>query len=130
MRRGALRVFPCRWLLLYETDNSLEKAEPLGQAISLLGEEPRLAAAGFTVKRHDGSFGGYGMRFPSWFSFLAGPNLTALWNLHRPNDSPWQLTQGTPLAPLRYRFYQSAGDSTQGLGTSGRIRCKSVPLFR
>ena len=93
---AAIARFPaCRWLLLYETDNSLEQGEPLRQAISLLSEEPRLAAAGFTVKRHDGSFGGYGMRFPSWFSFLAGPNLAARWNLHRPNDSPWQLTQGT-----------------------------------
>jgi len=91
---AAIARFPtCRWLLLYETDNFLEKAEPLCQAISLLRAEPRLAAAGFTVKRHDGSFGGYGMRFPSWFSLLAGPNLAGRWNLHRPNDSPWQLTQ-------------------------------------
>lgn len=92
---AAIARFPsCRWLFLYETDNFLEQAEPLEQAISLLSDEPRLAAAGFTVKRHDGSFGGYGMRFPSWFSLLAGPNLAARWSLHRPNDSPWQLTQG------------------------------------
>ena len=91
----AIARFPsCRWLLLYETDNSLKQPEPLEQAISLLSGEPRLAAAGFTVQRHDGSFGGYGMGFPSWFSFLAGQNLAARWNLHRPNDSPWQLAQG------------------------------------
>ena len=91
---GIARFPSCRWLLLYETDNFLEQAEPLRQAISLLSEEPRLAAAGFTVKRHDGSFAGYGMRFPSWFSLLAGPNLAARWDLHRPNDSPWRITHG------------------------------------
>lgn len=91
---AAIARFPsCRWLFLYETDNFLEQAAPLEQAISLLSEEPRLAAAGFTVKRHDGSFAGYGMRFPSWFSLLAGQNLAARWNLYRPNDAPWQLTK-------------------------------------
>jgi GT2 family glycosyltransferase len=92
----AIARFPtCRWLLLYETDNFLEQTEPLRQAISLLSEEPGLAAAGFTVKRHDGSFAGYGMRFPGWFSLLAGLNLASRWNLHRPNDSPWQVTKET-----------------------------------
>jgi GT2 family glycosyltransferase len=92
---AAIARFPsCRWLFLYETDNSLEQAEPLGQAISLLSDEPRLAAAGFTVKRHDESFAGYGMRFPSWFSLLAGPNLAGRWNLHGPNDSSWQVKKG------------------------------------
>jgi GT2 family glycosyltransferase len=92
---AAIARFPsCRWLFLYETDNSLEQAEPLGQAISLLSDEPRLAAAGFTVKRHDESVAGYGMRFPSWFSLMAGPNLAGRWNLHCPNDSSWQLKKG------------------------------------
>jgi len=92
---AALARFPlCRWLLLYETDNSLAQPEPLRQAILLLSEEPRLAAAGFTVKRHDGSFTGYGMRIPSWFSLLAGPKLAGRLNLHRPNDSPWQSANG------------------------------------
>ena len=82
----------CRWLFLYETDNWLNSIEPVDQAISLLNEEPQLAAVGFTVKRHSGVFCGYGMRFPSYLSLALGLNLTVRWNLDTPNDSPWQKT--------------------------------------
>jgi GT2 family glycosyltransferase len=91
----ALTRFPkCRWLFLYETDNWLGRVEPLCQAISLLKAQPKLAAVGFTVKRHSGHFCGYGMRFPSLISFALGQNLSLRWNLQSPNESPWQVTDG------------------------------------
>jgi GT2 family glycosyltransferase len=91
----ALAQFPeCRWLFLYETDNWLASAEPLTAAIALLQAQPRLAAAGFTVRQHDGKFCGYGMRFPSRLSLALGQNLSSLWNLIRPNESAWQETDG------------------------------------
>ncbi len=53
----AIARFPdCRWLFLYETDNCLTSAGPLEKAIALLELEPQLAAAGFTVKQHNGMF--------------------------------------------------------------------------
>jgi GT2 family glycosyltransferase len=91
----ALERFPgCEWLFLYETDNWLASAEPVRQAISLLRARPELAAAGFTVKRHNGDFCGYGMRFPSSVSLALGLNLSVLWNLDCPNNSVWQVTDG------------------------------------
>lgn len=90
---AALTNFPqYRWLFLYETDNWIASSKPLDQAIALLHAQPRLAAVGFTVRRHDGTFCGYGMRFPDYFSFALGLNLTLLWHLDAPNDSPWQTT--------------------------------------
>ena len=91
----AIARFPnVRWLLLYETDNCLLSIEPLEKAIRLLERESRLAACGFTVKQHDGRFFGYGIRFPSTLSFALGQNLAAHYNLHAPNDSEWQTTDG------------------------------------
>ncbi len=91
----AIAHFPrCRWLLLYETDNWLASWEPLEKATALLELEPQLAAAGFTVKQHDGKFYGYGMRFPTALSFALGQNLAARLNLHAPNNSAWRLSDG------------------------------------
>jgi len=91
----AIARFPeCRWLFLYETDNCLASAEPLEKAIALLELEPQLAAAGFTVKQHDGKFFGYGMRFPTALSFALGQNLASRLNLHVPNNSAWRLSDG------------------------------------
>ena len=117
----ALVQFPeCRWLFLYETDNWLENVEPLCHAISLLNLQPQLAAAGFTVKQHNGMFCGYGMRFPSFLSLALGQNLALSWNLHRPNDSMWQVTDSirwrtcdvvfsSPLLIRREAWEQSGG---------------------
>lgn len=91
---AAARFLTSRWLFLYETDNCLLSIEPLEKAIALLEREPRLAACGFTVKQHDGEFFGYGMRFPSALSFALGQNLAALCNLHAPNNSAWQTSDG------------------------------------
>ncbi len=91
----AIARFPkTRWFFLYETDNCLLNIEPLEKAIRLLNLEPQLAAAGFTVKKHDGTFFGYGMRFPSMLSFALGQNLAALCNLHSPNNSAWRNSDG------------------------------------
>src|SRR6266446_6836009 len=91
----AIARFPkTRWFFLYETDNCLLNIEPLERAIRLLNLEPQLAAAGFTVKKHDGTFFGYGMRFPSMLSFALGQNLAALCNLHSPNNSAWRNSDG------------------------------------
>jgi GT2 family glycosyltransferase len=90
---AALDRFPkCRWLFLYETDNWLGSVDPVDQATSLLNEQSRLAAVGFTVMRHNGTLCGYGMRFPSYLSLALGLNLTVRWKLDPPNDSPWQET--------------------------------------
>jgi GT2 family glycosyltransferase len=122
----AIARFPkCRWLFLYETDNCLASAEPLEKAILLLELQPQLAAAGFTVKQHDGTFYGYGMRFPTASSFALGQNLAARLNLHAPNNSAWQLSDGirwrtcdvvftSPLLIRREAWEQSAGfDATE-----------------
>jgi GT2 family glycosyltransferase len=110
----------CRWLFLYETDNWLANVDPIEKANSLLQSQPQLAAAGFTVKQHDGKFFGYGMRFPSALSFALGQNLAARLNLHAPNNSAWQLTNGirwrtcdvvftSPLVIRREAWEQSRG---------------------
>ncbi len=92
---AALAQFPdSEWLFLYETDNWIADVDPLLQAISLLKAHPQLGAAGFTVRLHSGQPCGYGMRFPSYHSLVLGQNLTARWDLLRPNDSPWEETQG------------------------------------
>jgi GT2 family glycosyltransferase len=90
---AGLDRFPeCRWLFLFETDNWVQTSEPLEHAVRLLEQETRLAAAGFTVKRHSGQFCGYGMSFPTALSLTLGLNLSVRWNLDRPNDSPWNVT--------------------------------------
>ena len=81
---AALERYPqVRWLLLYETDNWISGPEPLLRARTLLAAEPQLAAAGFTVRLHTGARCGFGIRFPTVASFVAGQNLTALWKLDR-----------------------------------------------
>src|SRR2546423_10693666 len=93
----ALERFPeCRWLFLFETDNWLQTAEPLSQAVQLLEDEPQLAAVGFTVKRHAGEFCGYGMSFPTATSLALGLDLSARWDLDQPNNSPWRTSNGFP----------------------------------
>jgi GT2 family glycosyltransferase len=91
---GIARFPNSQWLFFYETDNYLEDVGPLEQAITLLKEELPLAAAGFTVKQHDGTYFGYGMRFPSGLSFALGQNVAAKIGLHAPNNLEWHLTDG------------------------------------
>jgi GT2 family glycosyltransferase len=121
----ALKQFPdTRWLLLYETDNYLARLAPIHEAISLLKSQPQLGAVGFTVRLHDGSFCGYGMRFPSLVSFAVGQNLALRWNLYRPNNSAWQQMDGirwrscdivftSPLLVRRETWEQMGGFDTE-----------------
>lgn len=81
----ALETFPqAEFLLLYETDNWLAGAEPLLAAMRLLGREPKLAAAGFTVRLHSGRPCGWGCAFPTVFSFVLGPQLAFRLGIPRP----------------------------------------------
>ena len=117
----AIARFPsCRWLFFYETDNCLNDVDPVEKAIALLKGEAQLAAAGFTVKQHDGKFFGYGMRFPSALSFALGQNVAGKVGLHAPNNSKWRLTDGirwrtcdivftSPLLVRREAWEQSGG---------------------
>jgi GT2 family glycosyltransferase len=121
----ALEKFPdCRWLFLYETDNWLGDVDPIQEAVRLLEREPRLAAAGFTVKRHSGVFCGYGMRFPTVLSLAVGLNLSARWKLEQPNKSEWTTTDGirwrrcdvvftSPLLIRREAWLQTGGLDAQ-----------------
>lgn len=118
---AALEKFPvCRWLFLYETDNALQAAAPITSALSLLAQQPKLAAAGFTVSLESGERVGYGMRFPSVLSLALGQNLSYWLNLHRPNESTWRETGGvrwrecdivftSPLLIRREAWEQSSG---------------------
>jgi GT2 family glycosyltransferase len=117
----ALARFPnCQWLFLYETDNWLGSIKSLNDAISLLEAEPGLAAAGFTVRRHNGVACGYGIEFPTSISLALGLNLASRWNLERPNASAEQETNGirwrtcdvvftSPLLIRRAAWEQSKG---------------------
>lgn len=117
----AIARFPnARWLLFYETDNYLADLDPIQKAIALLKQQPNLAAAGFTVRQHDGTFFGYGMRFPGALSFALGQNVAAKMGLHAPNNSNWQDTDGirwrtcdtvftSPLLIRREAWEQSGG---------------------
>jgi GT2 family glycosyltransferase len=91
----ALTRFPdCRWLFLYESDNWLGNVSPVEQAIALLNRQPHLAAVGFTVRKHNRESFGYGMRFPSPLSLALGQNVAFYYNLHAPNECPWEITDG------------------------------------
>ena len=80
----ALAVFPeAEFLFLYETDNWLSSTEPVMEAIRLLREQPKLAAAGFTVRRHSGHPCGWGEPFPTLPSFVLGPQLSHLLGIPR-----------------------------------------------
>lgn len=121
----ALEKFPdCRWLFLYETDNWLGDVDPIQDAVRLLERESRLAAAGFTVKRHSGEFCGYGIRFPTVLSLALGLNLSARWKLEQPNNSEWTTTDGirwrkcdvvftSPLLIRREAWLQTGGLDAQ-----------------
>jgi GT2 family glycosyltransferase len=113
------------WLFFYETDNALRSAEPLRQAIALLSQERKIAAAGFTVTSEAGERIGYGMRFPGALSLALGQNISGLLHLHNPNETSWQRTGSvrwctcdivftSPLLVRREAWKQSGGfDATR-----------------
>jgi GT2 family glycosyltransferase len=64
-----------RYLLFYETDNQILAPQPIVQALDLLKQVDRLAAVGFTVRKHDGTPAGVGQPFPSLLNFSLGKNV-------------------------------------------------------
>lgn len=72
----ALKEFTfLRHLLFYETDNQILAPKPIVEALTLLEKVDRLAAVGFTVRKHDGSPAGVGQPFPSLLNFSLGRNI-------------------------------------------------------
>ena len=73
----ALSLFPdLEFIFLYETDNWVSSAKPIGLAMELLRGEADLAAMGFTVRLHSGDAGGWGMSFPTVTSFVLGREIS------------------------------------------------------
>ncbi|NJL57269.1 hypothetical protein HC928_20595 [bacterium] len=72
------------FLFLFETDNYIEKPEPLLQAINLLKSHPELAAVGFTAKRYDGQYTGCAQSFPTTLHFLLGQQVCHRFKLGNP----------------------------------------------
>ncbi|WP_345955129.1 glycosyltransferase [Mucilaginibacter sp. PAMB04168] len=72
-----------KYLLFYETDNQILSAGPLKQAQQMLEHDSKLAACGFTVKRHDGSFAGAGSPFPKITNFALGKQVVHKFKLER-----------------------------------------------
>lgn len=89
--RYAMREFPnLEWLFLFETDNCIVNLNALPLAIDLLKTESRLAGAGFTVEKYDGSKAGFGCPFPGPLSFIFGTRLTAWAGRLFPKTLDWQ----------------------------------------
>ncbi len=72
-----------KYLLFYETDNQILDAAPLSQALVQLKRRDKLAACGFTVRKHDGSPAGVGMAFPTLTNFVLGKNIVHKFNLEK-----------------------------------------------
>jgi GT2 family glycosyltransferase len=63
------------YLLFYETDNQILKADPLSQALQQLTNRAKLGACGFTVRQRNGSPTGVGEPFPTLLNFALGKNV-------------------------------------------------------
>ncbi len=87
------------YLLFYETDNCINSAESLQNAIAVLKKLPSLGACGFTVKKYDGSNAGAGMPFPTLFNFLVGKNIVHKFQLEK---IPYKWFQ--PVAGVKFSF--------------------------
>lgn len=78
------------YLLLFETDNFISSGKPLLLASALLEKYTDIAAAGFTVRKHSGEYAGWGAKFPSALSFLAGQQLSARFGMEYPQIDAWR----------------------------------------
>lgn len=86
----AQSVFPSlKYLVFYETDNQILSALPVEQAIKQLENNDKLAACGFTVRRHNGSPAGVGMPFLKVRNFALGKNIINKFQLEAINYK-WQ----------------------------------------
>ncbi|GEO10456.1 glycosyltransferase family 2 protein [Segetibacter aerophilus] len=71
-----LQTFPhLKYLLFYETDNQILEAKPVLEAINQLNVKEKLAACGFTVRKHNGTSAGIGQPFPTLLGFALGKHL-------------------------------------------------------
>ena len=93
-----------KWLLFYETDNSLPGPYPLICALKVLRERSDLAAVGFRTELSDGRPAGYGCRKPSSLAFALGQNLSARLGLEDPKIHQWTRLGDVQLAPAEVLF--------------------------
>jgi GT2 family glycosyltransferase len=80
----ALRVQAADYLLFFETDNFARDGEPFVRAVRLLEREQAIAAAGFVVRKRDGSRAGFGEPFPTTLAFVLGQQLSGWLGLTTP----------------------------------------------
>lgn len=88
------------YCFFYETDNRIYNAQALTDAISLLENKKDLGAVGFTVENHRGEKVGFGERFPTFFSFLAGSVLYAKIAPQVNKIKHWMTYEGLSWAPF------------------------------
>lgn len=88
----------CEFLLLFETDNYIEDGQPIAEAVNLLRDHPEIAAAGFTVRKHNGAPAGFGCPFPRMRDFILGPQLCHAFRTDRPKLL-WQRSGQTQWSP-------------------------------
>lgn len=119
-RHALSRFGGLEYILFFETDNWLANSKPLRQACILLCSEDRLAAVGFTVRKHSGERAGFGCPFPGVFGFAAGQQLTHRLGLDRPDENdlresggvgwfPCDVVFTSPLLVRRTAWDQSGG---------------------
>lgn len=97
----AIALYPnLDYCFFYETDNCIYNPKALTAAIDLLESNPELGAAGFTVEDHRGQKVGYGERFPTFFSFLAGSVLYARIAPDAHKIRQWKKQDGLTWAPF------------------------------
>lgn len=81
-----------KYLLFYETDNQILEAKPISNAITQLEDTIRLAACGFTIRKHNGEPAGVGQPFPSLINFALGKNFVHRFQLEAISYK-WQTSQ-------------------------------------
>ena len=112
----ALASFPdTKWLFLYETDNWIAGAGPIKEAIKVLEANDRVAAVGFTVRKHSGAAIAYGEPFPKVWEFVIGPQFAPYLTRRqsRQESGAWFFGDIVYTSPLLVRI--SAWEQSKGL---------------
>ncbi len=107
----AIELHPTtRYLLLFETDNYVSSERPLLDALRFLDRRRSFAAAGFTVRKHDGSPAGFGCNHPRLLDFVLGPQVAFRLGLDRPrlkwkreDDLSWAECEVVYTSPILIR---------------------------
>lgn len=116
------KFFTLKYLLFYETDNQILEAKPISNAITQLEDTIRLAACGFTIRKHNGEPAGVGQPFPSLLNFALGKNFVHRFQLEAISYK-WQTSrEGVEFSlvdvvyiPVRYLFVWRHGKNQGGL---------------